>query len=119
MPRPPVPLPRNYNTGEELGNVIAKLGVHKSHNPWDKTLFMGFLSGVWVTFAGIFAIMIAGGIPETVRHDYPAIPKFLVGLTFPVAIVFILIFGGELFTGNTMIMVVAKLNKKVCCKVKE
>ncbi|KAJ3038698.1 hypothetical protein HK097_003091, partial [Rhizophlyctis rosea] len=106
-------LPRNFNTGEELGTVIAKLGVHKSHNPWDKTLFMGFLSGVWVTFAGIFGISIAGGVPEHIRHEWPMIPKFLVGITFPVAIVFILIFGGELFTGNTMIMVVAKLNKKI------
>ncbi|KAJ3077254.1 hypothetical protein HK102_005272, partial [Quaeritorhiza haematococci] len=106
-------LPRNYNTGAELENVVTALGIRKKNSPWDKIVFLGFLSGTWVVFAGLFTIAVAGGVPADVRAAWPAIPKLLVACTFPVGIIFILLFGGELFTGNTMIMVVALLNRKV------
>ncbi|KND01775.1 formate/nitrite transporter [Spizellomyces punctatus DAOM BR117] len=106
-------LPRDYNTGAELEAVVTSLGYRKSHSPIDKILFLGFLAGTWVSFAGLFAQQVVGGVPIDIRASWPVIPKLLIGITFPIGIVFIVIFGGELFTGNTMIMIVAWLNGRV------
>ncbi|KAI8805594.1 Formate/nitrite transporter-domain-containing protein [Cladochytrium replicatum] len=106
-------LPREYNTGKEIEKVFQVLAVRKVLNPLDKTIFLGILSGLFVTFAGMFTVSVAGGVPLDVRTMYPALTKLLVAVTFPIGIVFILLFGGELFTGNTMILVVAWLNKRV------
>ncbi|KAJ3079179.1 hypothetical protein HK102_003972 [Quaeritorhiza haematococci] len=106
-------LPRNYNTGAELENVVTALGIKKKDYPWDKILFLGFLAGTWTAFAGLFTVAIAGGVPVDVRAAWPVLPKILTGCTFPVGMIFIVLFGGELFSGNTMIIVVALLNRKV------
>ncbi|KAJ3183318.1 hypothetical protein HDU85_002344 [Gaertneriomyces sp. JEL0708] len=106
-------LPRDYNTGKELVAKITSLGVGKAKNPVDKVIFLGLLAGVWVSFAGLYAQQVVGAIPAAARIAWPVLPKLLIGITFPIGIVFIVLFGGELFTGNTMIMIVALLNKKV------
>lgn len=74
-------------------------GVKKSVNHFSKTLFLGMVAGVFVVWSGLFSCVAAGGIPEDVRKMWPMLPKMMVGLTFPVGIFFILLFGGELFTG--------------------
>ncbi|KAI8820359.1 Formate/nitrite transporter, partial [Fimicolochytrium jonesii] len=109
----PPPLPRGYNTGAELEAVVTTLGITKSRNSLDHIVFLGLLAGIWVAFAGMFAQQVAGGVPADIRASWPVLPKLLLGATFPIGIVFIVLFGGELFTGNTMIMVVARLNRKV------
>ncbi|KAI9091249.1 Formate/nitrite transporter-domain-containing protein [Phlyctochytrium arcticum] len=109
-------LPRDYNTGAELEAVVSRLGRTKSSAPLDKIFFLGLLAGTWVTFAGLFAQQVVGGVPAAFRAEYPVVPKLLIGLTFPIGIVFIVLFGGELFTGNTMVMAISWLNKKVTIK---
>lgn len=112
-PSPAPPLPRNYNTGEELESIITSSGVYKAQNPIDKLIFLGLLAGIFVFLSGMFAVSLAGGIPVDVRSSWPMLPKLAVAVSFPVGLVFILLFGGELFTGNTMIMTIAYLNKRV------
>ncbi|KAJ3144118.1 hypothetical protein HDU89_008965, partial [Geranomyces variabilis] len=109
-------LPRAYNTGAELEAVVTMLGIAKTRKSLDHIVFLGFLAGIWVAFAGMFAQQVVGGIPADIRATWPVVPKMLLGATFPIGIVFIVLFGGELFTGNTMIMVVAYLNRKVTAK---
>ncbi|KAJ3144778.1 hypothetical protein HDU86_001496 [Geranomyces michiganensis] len=107
------PLPRDYNTGAELEVAVTTLGITKSRISVDHLIFLGLLAGIWVAFAGMFAQQVVGGVPANIRASWPVLSKLLLGVTFPVGIVFIVLFGGELFTGNTMIMVVAWLNRKV------
>lgn len=52
----------------------------------------------------------AGGLDPTFAASYPAVPKILNGLTFPVALTFIVIAGAELFTSNVMYMTVGLLS---------
>jgi formate/nitrite transporter FocA (FNT family) len=40
----------------------------------------------------------------TFRASYPGIIKLMAGGTFPIALIFILFMGGDLFTGNIMLM---------------
>ncbi len=104
--------------------------VHKMQNPIDKMFFLGFLAGIWVGFGGIagrisvlcgkrndcksfLGSMVAGGIPIEVRQQWPTLPKLGLAFFFPFALHFIILFGGELFTGNCMILAIGLWNRSI------
>ena len=55
----------------------------------------------------------AGGIPIEVRQQWPSLPKMGIAIVFPFALHFILLFGGELFTGNCMILTIGLWNRSI------
>src|SRR5260221_269094 len=57
--------------------------------------------------------MVAGGIPIEVRQQWPTLPKLGIAVVFPFALHFILLFGGELFTGNCMILTIGLWNRTI------
>jgi formate/nitrite transporter len=57
--------------------------------------------------------MVAGGIPVEVRQQWPTLPKLGLAMVFPFALHFILLFGGELFTGNCMILAIGLWNRSI------
>jgi formate transporter len=59
------------------------------------------------------AITGAGGIDPAIRASNPAIPKLIYGALFPMGLFLIVLFGGDLFTGNTMFMTVACLHGRI------
>ena len=59
------------------------------------------------------AATVAGGLDPAWAARFPGIQKLISGFLFPVALVFILIAGGELFTGNVMYMTVGLLTGTV------
>lgn len=109
-------VPRAYNIGAEVELVTTQLGQKKAAMSWHKMLFLGTLAGLFIVFGGAFALTVAGGISVDTRKAYPMLPKLLVGLTFPVCLFLIIIFGGELFTGNTMVLVIALLERRITVK---
>jgi len=74
---------------------------------------LGVMGGIWVGFSGSMAIGAAGGWDPSIIKLVPAIPKFAISLTFPIALLLILVIGGELFTGNVMIMTLGLLAKQI------
>ncbi|KAJ3172672.1 hypothetical protein HDU88_006002 [Geranomyces variabilis] len=110
---PPPALPRDYNTGAEAEGALNTMGVTKSRLSIDHIAFLGLLAGIWMAYARMFAQRVAGGVPADIREAWPVVPSLLTGATFPVGIVFVVLCGGELFNGNTMIMAVSWLNRKV------
>lgn len=61
-------------------------------------------ASLFVVFGGAFELSVIGGFSLTFRAAYPGIIKLMGGLTFPVALIFILFAGGDLFTGNCFMM---------------
>eukprot|EP00742_Colponemidia_sp_Colp-10_P002399 GILJ01002557.1.p1 GENE.GILJ01002557.1~~GILJ01002557.1.p1 ORF type:complete len:337 (-),score=43.17 GILJ01002557.1:161-1171(-) len=108
--------PRNYNDQEEVEKTLVNIGVKKSKTPVLKLLYLGLLAGFFVGIAGIASLAVAGGFSKDLRAAHPAIAKLMVGFIFPMGIEFIVVFGGELFTGNNMVLLVAFLAKKVDAK---
>ena len=90
-----------------------KMSMYKAHLPLGKLFFLGVLAGWWCGLAVILVVTIAGGIPVDVRTAWPCLPKIVAGLFFPVAIFLIIIFGGELFTGNAMCLLIGLFAKRV------
>ncbi|KAF9529872.1 Formate/nitrite transporter-domain-containing protein [Crepidotus variabilis] len=100
-------------SGLLLEDAMVHNAVHKMQNPIDKMFFLGFIAGIWVGLSGIAATMVAGGIPIEVRQQWPTLPKMGLAFFFPFALHFIILFGGELFTGNTMILSIGLWNRSI------
>lgn len=69
--------------------------------------FSAMLAGMFVGFAVILAFTIGGqmgGAPQT---------KILMGVSFGIALSLVVIAGGDLFTGNNMVMALGTMNKTV------
>jgi formate/nitrite transporter FocA (FNT family) len=90
-----------------------KVSIIKAHLPFLRLFFLGFLAGWWVGLAVILVATVAGGVPVETRTNWPVLPKLITGFFFPVAIFFIILFGGELFTGNAMSMMIGWMSGRV------
>ena len=104
---------QELNTMAEVEKLQEKMSMYKAHLPLGKLFFLGVLAGWWCGLAVILVVTIAGGIPADVRTAWPCLPKIVAGLFFPVAIFLIIIFGGELFTGNAMCLLIGLFAKRV------
>ncbi len=93
-------------TPYEIYTNMIQTSVKKANTPFIKSLFLGIMAGIFIALAAIGAISIWG------MNGDISIKKFLGAAVFPVGIVFVVIAGSELFTGNAL-MAVALLNKKI------
>jgi formate/nitrite transporter len=102
---------RHYLIPKEIADALVALGQHKAaHTPLWKTLIGALFAGCYVSFGGMCAITAAGGLDPAFAKAYPAVPKFIVGITFWIALILIMTLGGELFTGNLMYTFLARLH---------
>jgi formate transporter len=96
-------------TPAEIYAETIYVGVKKGKNHSLQTLILGILAGVFVSFGAYASSMASHSI------ENPGIAKLVAGVVFPVGLMLVLICGGELFTGNTL-MSVAFMEKKITLK---
>jgi len=81
----------------------CSIGKAKSELSIPKMLVLSFLAGAYIAFGGFLAIVVGKGVnTETLG---PGIGKLLFGGVFPVGLMFVVIAGSELFTGNCGVIV--------------
>ncbi|ORX90959.1 Formate/nitrite transporter [Basidiobolus meristosporus CBS 931.73] len=107
------PLPRMFNTAAEVEHEIANIARHKAERTWYGQCMHGFMAGFFIAFIGTFAYTTGGGLDPAFTAAYPSVQKIIFGACFSSALLFIIIFGGDLFTGNSMIMFVGVIHRKV------
>ena len=92
----------------ETYQALASAGVAKATMPMNKALHSAFMGGWYVAIGGVFALVVAGAL------DLPApIKKLVIGLIFPIGLVFILQAAGQLMTGNFAVVTAAFLEGEV------
>jgi len=104
---------KNYLTPPEITEATIETGIKKSKNSIVNMLILGILAGAFIAFAAEGSNMAAFNLfakPETY-----GLGKVLAGAVFGTGLMLVLIAGGELFTGNTMILA-GVLDKKVSLK---
>ena len=95
-----------YNTPAETIDGNIKAGVTKANlNIW-KMIFMGVRSGVFIAFGGEASNVAAHAITNV------GLARVVAGLIFPVGLMMIVLVGGELFTGNCL-LIMDIMDKKV------
>lgn len=96
----------NFSPKEILSMTLAN-GVNKTKLKTSTQLFLGILAGMYIAMGGA-----ASTIINSLGQGFnPQITRLLVGLTFTIGIVAVVVGGAELFTGN-ILMFGATLDKR-------
>ncbi|WP_136806487.1 formate/nitrite family transporter [Desulfosediminicola flagellatus] len=108
------PVPSMDDKGPKIiaETVAQSIGVAKATSPWISLFVLGVMAGAYVGFGGLFA--------NTVTFDMnPAmgigLKKLVAGGAFSIGLMLVVIAGGELFTGNNL-MVSSVITGKVTWK---
>ena len=86
----------------DIAAYTTDTAVKKANTGWSKLLVLGFLAGAFIAFASEGSTMAAFNLlakPETY-----GLGKALAGTIFGAGLMFVIIAGGELFTGNTLML---------------
>ena len=88
--------------------VAQTVGVAKATSPWLSVFVLGILAGAYIGFGGFLS--------TTVTFDAAAkigsgLTKLISGAVFSVGLMLVVIAGGELFTGNNL-MVSSVMSKR-------
>ncbi|CAF1074629.1 unnamed protein product [Rotaria sordida] len=92
--------------------LISAIGVQKSKQRIDHTIIKSFLAGVLLSFSGLFLIIVGGGSAPLAQSLGPGIQRMIQAAVFPIGLILIVMTGADLFTGNTMTLMISTLHKK-------
>lgn len=104
---------QNYLTPSEITEVTIQTGIKKSKITRINMIILGILAGVFIAFAAEGSNMASFNL--LAKADTYGLGKVLAGAVFGTGLMLVLIAGGELFTGNTMI-IAGVLDRKVSIK---
>lgn len=94
--------PKNYSTPSEITYTTIQTGIKKVSMKYSNQFILGILAGAFIAFAAEGSNMAAFNLfakPETY-----GLGKALAGSIFGTGLMLVMLAGGELFTGNTMIL---------------
>ena len=94
------------NTPAEIAAQFIDVGTAKARLTVRQTLILGFFAGAFIALAGV------GASAASVTIASASVAKLVGACVFPVGLAVILLAGGELFTGNNL-MVISLLEKKI------
>lgn len=99
----------NYNKPAELVQIYIHSSVVKASMPFGRLIALALLAGAYIAFGAEFCTVAGTGTVETLGFGAS---KFLGGAAFSLGLMLVVVCGGELFTGNCL-MVTALSEKKI------
>lgn len=87
-------------TPSDIANQISKIGVSKARAPFRSLVVLGLLGGLYIGFGGALATLVL-----TDNGLGFGLSRFVAGLAFSLGLIMLVVGGGELFTGNNLMMV--------------
>lgn len=100
---------KQFNSPAEVVEMSMNAGVDKARQPFLKMVLLGIMSGAFVALGGAASSTAVHSIPNV------GIDRLIIGIIFPVGLMMIIFTGGELFTGNCL-MLMGVLDKKITIK---
>ncbi len=88
-------------TPTEITEVYAELGARKGSYPVPKLIYLGILAGVLIAIGSAATNTAVYGITQ------PWLGRTVCGLLFPFGLAMVIAMGGELFTGNCLMVISA------------
>ncbi len=83
----------------EMATKAEVVGVKKAQMPALEIFFLAILAGAFIALGAVFATTVAAG-----NTDWPfGVIKLLVGFSFSLGLILVIVGGAELFTGNNLI----------------
>ncbi|GBF11991.1 formate/nitrite transporter family protein [Tepidibacillus sp. HK-1] len=97
----------NYHNPQRIAKFTVEQGVKKAKLPLSNMLVLGFLAGAFIAMGFLLDVRVVANLPK----DWGTFGSFLGAAVFPVGLIFVLIAGGELLTGNMMAVSIAWYSK--------
>lgn len=88
----------NYNTPAEVCDVAINAAVTKANMPVLKMLLLSIAAGAFIAFGAVCSAVAMHNITDV------GIARFVCGAIFPLGLMLIVMIGGELFTGNCLMI---------------
>jgi len=99
-------------TPKETTRRIIIASEAKAKQPYQNVVLRNFYGGSLLGMGCMFSILATGGAPQ-LTSDNPGLTKIIAGFVFPVGLIFIILTGAELLTGNIMYMTFLLLERKM------
>jgi formate transporter len=99
----------NFLTPAEIAQVASDAGTEKAKYDIGKLLVLGFLAGAFIALGALFDIRVTATLPA----QWGSLKALIGGAVFPIGLMFVVIAGGELLTGNMMTLPIALHNKRI------
>lgn len=94
------------NTPKEIIELNMNSAVNKANLKLSRMIALGIMAGMFIALGGAASNTAVHGIADV------GIARTVAGVIFPVGLLMIVFVGGELFTGNTL-MIMAALDKRI------
>jgi formate/nitrite transporter len=88
----------NFNNQVETAEIAVEAGIKKANTSVLKLLLLGVLAGAFIALGAHAAAMAMHGVTNV------GLARFIAGCVFPTGLILIVIVGGELFTGNCLMV---------------
>ena len=89
---------RQFNTPLEVINANMKAGEGKASLPLGKMILLGIVAGAFIALGGATSSTAVHAIENV------GMARAIAGMIFPVGLMMIVFVGGELFTGNCLLV---------------
>lgn len=94
-------------------DAAVAAAASKAGQSWTKTVLLGMVAGAYIALGGLLALRVGGSVGD-LTSSHPGIQRLIFGaIGLPTGLMLVLAAGGELFTGNTMIMTAGFLSRRV------
>lgn len=90
-------------TPSEMVEKAGSIGIQKAALPIINVLPLSFLAGTYIAFGAVFASVVAIGMDGVWPQGFV---KMLQGVVFSMGLILVVVGGGELFTGNVLLVIV-------------
>ena len=84
---------------KDLLEHCEQVAIYKTSSSFKKTAILAFFAGLYIALGALASLMLSASF-----KDNYSLSKLLSALIFPVGLMLVLIAGGELFTGNCLII---------------
>lgn len=95
----------------DILSAAEAAGVSKTSRSIARVTALSVMAGAFIALGGTLSLYLGSGVPGVATAN-PGISKLLSALAFPVGLFLIVMFGGELFTGNNAVLMPALARKK-------
>jgi formate/nitrite transporter len=102
----------SLHTPDKILEISIKNGLKKTSYPLLTTLILGFQAGAFIALGFLLYIRITAPLSEGLS----GLSSLLGAAVFPIGLILTLIAGGELLTGNMMVVPLARLANKIKTK---
>lgn len=105
-------LPPSQKSPPAAFAAATTLGASKAATPLAKVFLLAVLAGAYISLGALLALSVGGASPALAAAN-PGLSKFLFGAVgLPLGLTLVVTAGGELFTGNTLLVGAAALAGK-------